>query len=272
MALNKRAEGFGWRVYALGMMGLGLWALKNGTFDPGQPVPKTFPSRIVLAYAAAVFMAVAGAATGWRRTAAWGAGALTAFYTLIVVLLMDGRSVLHQPAEFGSYSNTAEQLALATGALVVFAAQARIDFTMTQQLTRIGRIVFGVCAILFGGAHFAYMNMTAPLVPKWLPPSPVFWGYFTGVAQIAAGLAILSGVQARLAAILLTVMYGLFTFLVHLPMLIEKPHDAYIWSENILNIALIGVAWVMADSFTNAPASPRSAFGKRRFSRFRRPG
>jgi len=93
------------------------------------------------------------------------------------------------------------------------------------------------------------MNLTAPLVPKWLPPSQDFWAYATGVAHIAAGLAILSGVRARLAAILLTVMFASFTFLVHLPMLVAKPDSYWIWSENLLNIALIGAAWVMADSF-----------------------
>jgi uncharacterized membrane protein YphA (DoxX/SURF4 family) len=270
MTVRTMTTGFGWRVYGLGMMGLGLLALKLGNFDPGQPVPKAFPDRAVLAYGVAAFMAVAGAAIEWRRTAAWGALALAAFYTLIVVVLMDGRALLKHPAEFGSYSNAAEQLALATGALIVYAANARIDTALAARLTRIGQIAFGVCAILFGGAHFAYMTMTAPLVPKWLPPSQVFWGYATGVAQIAAGVAILTGVQARLAAILLTVMYGVFTLLVHLPMLLADPHDPYIWSENILNIALIGVAWVVADSLAQSPAFGRAAFGKSgRFNRFR---
>jgi len=105
-----------------------------------------------------------------------------------------------------------------------------------------------VCALLFGGAHFAYMNLTAPLVPKWLPPSQEFWGYATGVAHIAAGLAILSGVKARLAAILLTVMFASFTPLVHLPMLLADPANIGVWTENAANLAFTGVAWVVADS------------------------
>jgi hypothetical protein len=40
------------------------------------------------------------------------------------------------------------------------------------------------------------MNLTAPLVPKWLPPSQELWAYATGVDHIAAGVAILTGVQA----------------------------------------------------------------------------
>jgi hypothetical protein len=61
------------RVYGLGVMTLGMVCLAWGDFDLGQPVAKDFPDRTALAYAAAAFMLVAGAAVEWRRTAAWGA-------------------------------------------------------------------------------------------------------------------------------------------------------------------------------------------------------
>lgn len=238
----------GWRVLGLGMMALAIVCLAWGDFDPGQPVPRAFPDRTALAYAIAAFMLIAGAALEWRRTAAWGAAALAAYYGLVVVVLMNGPGVLAHVAEFGSYSNAAEQLAIAAAALIVFAANGRIDATLAARLTRLGQVAFGVCAVLFGGAHFAYMNLTAPLVPKWLPPSQVFWGYATGLAHIAAGVAIVSHVRARLAAILLTVMYASFTPLVHLPTLLADPSSHWNWAENALNLALTGAAWVVADS------------------------
>jgi uncharacterized membrane protein YphA (DoxX/SURF4 family) len=92
------------------------------------------------------------------------------------------------------------------------------------------------------------MNLTAPLVPKWLPPTHEFWAYATGVGHIGAGVAILTGVQARLAAILLTAMFASFTLLVHWPMVLADPSSHMNWSENALNPALIGAAWVVADS------------------------
>jgi uncharacterized membrane protein YphA (DoxX/SURF4 family) len=238
----------GWRVYGLGVMALAIVALAWGDFDLGQPLPKDFPDRTALAYVAAAFMLVAGATVEWRRTAAWGAAALTAYYALIVVILMNGRVALAHYAEFGSYSGAAEQLAIAAGGLIVYAATAKIDAARAAGLTRLGQLTFAICALLFGGAHFFYMNLTTPLVPKWLPPSPAFWAYATGIGHIAAGIAILTGVQARLAAILLTAMYAAFTVLVHGPMLLADQSSRLIWSENALNIALIGVAWVVADS------------------------
>jgi len=248
MPAQKPALTFGWRVFGLGLMAMAVVCVALGDFDQGQPVPKAFPARAVQAYAAAAFMFVAGAAVEWRRTAAWGAAALAAYYAIVVVVLMDGRLLVGHPAVYGEYENIAEPLAIAASALIIYAANARIDPVLAARLTRAAQMAFGVCAIVFGGAHFFYMNLTAPLVPKWLPPSQEFWGYATGVAHIAAGLAILTGVRARLAAILLTAMYAAFTLLVHGPMLLADPSNHGIWSENVLNIALIGAAWVVADS------------------------
>jgi hypothetical protein len=249
MIADRTAMGFGWRVYGLGVMALAIVCLALGDFLPGQPVPKDFPARTALAYAAGAFMLVAAAAVEWRRTAAWGAGALTAYYALVVVILMDGRVVLAHYAAFIAYSNSAEQLAIAAGGLIVYAASAKIEAALAAGLTRLGQLAFGVCALLFGGAHFFYMNLTAPLVPRWLPPTQVFWGYATGVGFIAAGVAILSGVQARLAAILLTAMFTAFTLLVHGPMLLADHSSPTIWVENATNLAVMGAAWVVADSW-----------------------
>lgn len=240
----------GWRVYGLGVMALASVSLAWGDFDPGQPVPKNFPDRTALAYVAATFMLVAGAAVTWRRTKAWGAAALTLYYAFIVVIVMNGRVALAHYNSFGTYSGIAEQLAIAAGGLIVFAKSAAIDAVWAARLTRAGQVTFGICALLFGGAHFFYLNLTIPLVPKWLPPSQTFWAYATGICHIAAGIAIVTGVRAHLAAILLTVMFASFTPLVHVPLLMGDPSSQFNWSENALNLALTGAAWVVADSLS----------------------
>jgi len=252
MTAERTTPAFGWRVYGLGVIAMGLVCLAWGDFDSGQPVPKNFPDRTALAYAAAIFLIVAGAAVEWRRTAAWGAAALTAYYTLIVVVLMNGRVLLTHYGQYDIYEGIAEEFAIAAGGLIVYAACAEIDASLVARLTRAGQMVFGVCALIFGGAHFVYMNLTVPLVPKWLPPSQEFWAYATGIAHIAAGVAILSGVQARLAAILLTIMFASFTPLVHLPTILTDPHLFFNWTENALNLALTGAAWVVADSLARS--------------------
>ena len=249
MTAKMTTIAFGRSVYALGVMALAIISLAWGDFDPGQPMPRHFPERTALAYAAAVFTLVAAAALLLRRTVAWGAAALAAYYGLVVVVLMSGRVIIAHYSEYGAYSGTAEQLAIAACGLILYAANARIDGALAARLVRLGQLTFGVCAVLFGGAHFFYMNLTAPLVPKWLPPSQEFWAYATAVGHIAAGVAILTRVQARLAAILLTAMYASFTPLVHLPMLLAgHPPSNFIWYENATNLVLTGAAWIVADS------------------------
>lgn len=256
MTTQKTLIVIGWRVFGLGIVAAALVCLAFGTFDPGQPVPKALPGRTVLAYAVALFMLAAGLGLQWRRTTAWAAGAIAAYWGLVVVVLLNGRVILAHPTEYGAYSGPAAQVAITAAALIVYAAHARIDPALAARLTRAAQVAFGVCAVLFGGAHFVYMNLTAPLVPHWLPLGGVFWGYATGVFHIAAGIAIITGVRARLAAILLTVMYAAFTPLVHIRQALLHPTDLWTWAENAANLALTGCAWVVADSLARPTRRP----------------
>jgi uncharacterized membrane protein len=243
---------FSWRVYSAGIMALGIACLVFHDFDPGQTVPLTFPIRSALVYAAGVLMLFSGAAIEWRRTAAWGAAALSAYYIVFVLLLMNGHVLLTDYSAYGTYEEISMQLALATGGLIIFLtamqSDARIDATVASRVMRVCQLAFGICSLIWGGAHFVFMNLTAPLVPKWLPPGQVFWGYLTGVFFIAAGLAIVTRLQARVAAILLTVMIASFGLLANAPMLLANPSSHWNWTESILNLALSGAAWVVADS------------------------
>jgi uncharacterized membrane protein len=252
MTADKATMVFGGRVFGIGIMAIAALCLAWGAFASGQPVPKDFPDRTLLAYAAAVFMLVTAVAIEWRRTVAWGAAALTAYYAIVVIILMNGHVLLVHFVEYGTYETLAVQIAITSAGLMLYAANGKMDPARAARFTRLGQTAFGVCALIFGGAHFVYMNLTAPLVPRWLPPSQMFWGYVTGICHIAAGLAILTGVRARLAATLLTAMYASFTPLVHLPMLLANPSSHWIWSENAVNIALTGAAWVMADSLARS--------------------
>ena len=238
---------FGWRVLGLGIIALAVICLIWGDFHGGQPVPKTFPARTALAYAAAIFMLAAGIALEWRKTAMWAAAALALYYGLIVVLLMNGRLLLRNPGVYGAYDSMAEEVAITAGAFIIWASFARLDAARAARFIRIAQIAFGICAIFFGGAHFVYMNLTAPLIPQWLPPNQLFWGYATGVFHVAGGLAIIANVRARLAAILLAIMYAIFTVFALAPGLLVRS-TFFGWTEIATSVILVGVAWVVADS------------------------
>ncbi len=239
-------------------MAIGLACLVWGDFITGQPVPNDFPHRIALAYTVAAFFLVVGVIMQWRRAASVSAAALAAYYLVIVIIVMHGPVLFARFKEYGVYEGLAEQFAITAAALIVYAATAHIHHSLATRLTLIGQLTFGLCALIFGGAHFVYMNFTAPLVPKWLPPSQVFWGYLTGVAFILAGLAILSRMQARLAAILLAVMLATFSLLVHVRILFADHKTQFNWTELAINLAILGAAWVVADSFAPPALSTQS--------------
>jgi uncharacterized membrane protein len=248
MSAERTVPALSRQAFGLSMALLGVVGLIIGDWLSGQAAPKAMPDRAAWSYVPNALIVLSGAAIVWRRTAAWGAAALGLYYGVVVVLLLGGRLILRNLGVYGAYSSEAEQLAVAAAAVIVWAGLARPDSVLADRLTRVAQIAFGLCAVLFGGAHFAYMNLTAPLVPAWLPPSQVFWGYATGVFHILGGLAIIANVRARLAALLLAVMYAAFTPLVHIPNLAAHPHDHFIWNESTVNVVLAACAWVVADS------------------------
>jgi hypothetical protein len=113
-------------------------------------------------------------------------------------------------------------------------------------------MLFGLGLIPIGLAHFLYLDATAPLVPGWLL-WPVFWAYFTGAAFIAAGVAVIVGVFARLAALLVTVQIGLLTVIVWVPIVLTGHPSAFQWGEVIVSIVLTVCAWVVTDSYNGTP-------------------
>jgi uncharacterized membrane protein YphA (DoxX/SURF4 family) len=248
---------FGIRVYGLAAFALGAIGFFWDDFAlVWQPVPANVPGRAMLAYATAAILAMAGAALNWRRTAAYGGATLVLLFALGIVLLHVPHLVTH-PLSLGSWSGVAEQLALVAGGLLAFASIADMDAAFATRILRVGWIAFGACCLVFGAVHFRYAADTAAMVPKYLPPGQMFWAYATGAAHIAAGLAILSGIQARVAAILLTTMFAVFGIFVHAPLLFADPSSHLNWVMNAMNLALSGSAWLVADSLAERPRSRR---------------
>ena len=235
----------GGRVFGVGVMGLGGVCLVWRDLILGQTLPAGLPGRVGVAWAAGVLLVVAGAGMQWRRSSAVAAVAVGMFAVVMMVVVNATVLPAHYK-ELGAYFGVAEPMAIAAAALVVYAMGGRGRETV--RLVRVARVVLGGCAVFFGSAHFVYMGMTAPLVPKWLPPSQVFWGYATGACFVAAGLALLTGIRAKLAASLLAVMLGGFMLLVHVRVLLADHAGVFNWSELAMNVTILGVVWVVADS------------------------
>lgn len=224
-------------AFATGMIGLGAVGLVFGDFaQVWHSAPKWVPGRQVLAYASAALIVVCGVGLLSKRTVLAASRVLLCFWAL-AVLLIEVPVVVKHPLVEGAWQGLAHLTMLLVAAWMLFTANDRVG--------RIARVLFGLALIPVGLAHFVYLELTAPIVPAWLPYH-TFWAYFTGAAQIAAAAGLVLGIYARLAAGLETVLLAAFTFLVWPPLLHASPTKAGLWSEFAASWALTAAAWVVA--------------------------
>jgi hypothetical protein len=116
-----------------------------------------------------------------------------------------------------------------------------------ETLNRISCILLGICAASFALEQAFYLGPTATLVPKWIPPTPMFWAVATTVLFALAAVALLTNRMALLATRLLTMMLVIFGLLVWVPLLLSDPHSHTNWSETAETFAIAGAAWILAD-------------------------
>jgi len=253
-----RIESVGQAVFAATVIALGLLGLIQGDFAPiWDGVPKDFLMHDALAYLCAAVCLICGAGLLWRRSAGTAARVLLA-YLLLWMLLFKLPYIVEAPTVEVNYQSCGVTAVLVAGAWVLYAWFAgawdrrQLAFATGDRGVRLARILYALALIAFGLSHFAYLDLTAPLVPAWLPWH-VAWAYATGCAYLAAAVAVLTGVYARLAAALSALQMGLFTLLVWAPLMAQGLISAGQRGELVVSWALTAAAWVVADSYRDTP-------------------
>jgi uncharacterized membrane protein len=228
-------------AFASGMIGLGIIGLVFGDFAQlWKFAPAYVPAHQTMAYVCSVLMLVCGLGLLFKPTETLAARVLFPYWALVVLVLKLPPVVKHPLVEV-TYQSMAEIVVVMTGAWVLFAAE-------DEHARRVAQLIFGLALIPLGLAHFFYLELTAPIIPSFIP-FHTFWAYFTGAAQIAAGIGVLLGVLPKLAASLDAVLLASFTFVVWIPKIIEPSAAGATWSEFTISWAVTAAAWVVAASF-----------------------
>ena len=226
-----RIESGGHAAFAATMIGVGILGLIKGNLTAvWQPVFKGVPG--VLAYVCAFISVGCGIGLFRERNAARAARVLLVY--LLLWLLVFRVPGLFHGLTVDAYWSLCQTAVLLAAAWVLYAWFAndwdrqRFSFATGDKGLRIARSLYGLAIIPFGLAHFQYVAHTASMVPAWLP-AHVAWAYFTGATFVVAGIAILIGVCARLAATLSALQMGLFLVLVWAPAVATRSLNTFEW-------------------------------------------
>ena len=248
---------WGHLVFAVTMIMLGILGLVKGDFPPTwSGVPEALPAREVVAYFCAFASLVSGIGLLWGRARLLAARFLLV-YLMAWLLLVRVSHILAAPTSQDAWWAAGDTAVMAAATWMLYASftadrgASSPRFATGERGVRIARVLYGLALIPFGVAHFTYLKETVALVPGWLPAHTA-WAYLTGGAFLAAGVAVLIGVGARLAATLSALQMGLFTLVVWVPVVLAGP-TPFQWSEFIDSWALTAGAWVVADSYRGVP-------------------
>jgi len=219
-----------------------------------QPVPSPLPHRELLADISGAILFGGALAMLVPRLALWSSVVLSVFVSSWLLLQISFR-ILPSPLGVQVWTPFAETVMLVSGGWILTASQSSEKFRARfPNITgRSGRrslqLLYAFAPPVISLSHFVFSKGTADMIPAWMPFRLGF-AYFTGVAHIAAGIGILTGVAARLAATLEATMLGVFVVVVHMPLVAANPSSRLLWTMLFAATACSGASWIVASSFT----------------------
>jgi uncharacterized membrane protein YphA (DoxX/SURF4 family) len=140
-------------------------------------------------------------------------------------------------------------LVLAIGLVVLF---LRGDWQKARgfdKLILFGPLFYAAPVAAFGTEHFTLTGAVASIIPAWIPWHQ-FWAYFLGACFIAAALSLVTRIQPRLSAALLSLTFFLFVVLMHGPGWAQDPRNRFALTVALRELSFSGGALALAVSLS----------------------
>ncbi|HMJ70469.1 MAG TPA: DoxX family membrane protein [Cyclobacteriaceae bacterium] len=211
--------------FAIALIGLGIIHFLLGDFVAGRAPswPEGIPGKMIWAYTSGVILIVAAIAifsNQKTRLAVTCAGVMILFWA-------GGRNLvaLLTSLDYGGLlTNTGKALTIGSGALLIASTFKGAIASKDAVIPRLVRgipwqtasVLIGLFFLASGIQHFLFIDFVKTLVPRWIP-GDVFWSYVAGVGLIAAGIALITGFQRKLAAFISSWMVFIWFLILHLP-------------------------------------------------------
>jgi len=227
-------------LFVLGLVGLAALNLVHADLAPGlqPPLPFVGGGPVVAYVSGALLLFAALSLLGHDKLVRQG-GLAVAFFWVAWILLGHLAQLTDTPADVVAWVSLSEAASLAAAAWLMSASASGGTGDRTRWAVR---LIVGVMLVGFGVVHLTHREAIAGMIPEWMPARDL-WPWVTGAANLAAGLAFLSGVMGSLAAVLVGAMFFSWIFLAHIPRLIADVGSRAEWTGLMLNLALIGVVW-----------------------------
>lgn len=148
-------------------------------------------------------------------------------------------------------------IVLAIGLIAFFLRGSWSKAQGVDKLILLGPLFYALPIAAFGAEHFTQTKGISSIIPAWLPWH-IFWTYFVGLCLIAAALSLVTGIQTRLAAGLLALMFFLFVLLMDAPGWVHAPQNRIALTLMLRELSFSGGPLALAAALS-AQQNPRAA-------------
>ncbi|HXJ90938.1 MAG TPA: hypothetical protein VMS18_29285 [Candidatus Binatia bacterium] len=195
-----------------------------------QLVPKYMPGHLFWTYFVGVALLAASLSIATRIQVRWS-GLLFGIMMFLFVAMMDLPGTLANVHNRISWVLFCRELSFGAGGLVLAGgAMQRSHAPGKSALVTVGRLIIALAAIFYGVEHFLHPTNVpgVPLekfMPEWIPARPLI-SFLTGAILFIAGVSMLIGKKARMAAAYLGTWILVLVIFIYGPILIASLLDS----------------------------------------------